>query len=411
MFGQLLTAFQGFFSRAFWFGAFLPVAVGAGLHLAIADLAFPDLLPLDAWLEAGLGDKATSLTLLVVGLVIVAYILGPFPPLIRSFLDGTLMPDWLHDWLRRDRHATWQKANEKLEIAKKDYTRFERIVLQELPAIRESAKAGNATNTAADLAAINNAKLAIDGWQTEVADGGLPQQTTVANAIKELKNALEKNASFLPAGDTHFASAEELAKENGRLTELLAKARDEAHYRYQRAVSRYFRLDLYATRAGDARWQVERYTRDTYHGDFDYIWTRVEPLLKNDTETDFSERLSDARALVDFSVLTFALTFMVPLIWLPILLVTESTPWLFLAVGLSAPFVLLFLFELVVRSQIGFGEIVRVAIDQYRLDVLTKMLHQRAPATLAAERALWTELLAATEPGNPTDLSYRYPTT
>jgi hypothetical protein len=38
----ILDTFKGFFSRTFWFGAFLPVAIAAGLHLAIASVVFQE---------------------------------------------------------------------------------------------------------------------------------------------------------------------------------------------------------------------------------------------------------------------------------------------------------------------------------------------------------------------------------
>jgi hypothetical protein len=33
---DIFTTFKGFFSRTFWFGSFLPVAIFAGIHLLVA---------------------------------------------------------------------------------------------------------------------------------------------------------------------------------------------------------------------------------------------------------------------------------------------------------------------------------------------------------------------------------------
>jgi hypothetical protein len=61
---------------------------------------------------------------------------------------------------------------------------------------------------------------------------------------------------------------------------------------------------------------------------------------------------------------------------------------------------MLFLYELVVQSQSVFGEIVRAAIDKYRLNVLTDVMRQSLPASLAAERLLWQRLSLTSEPRN-----------
>jgi hypothetical protein len=158
---------------------------------------------------------------------------------------------------------------------------------------------------------------------------------------------------------------------------------------------------------GDARRLAERYSEDTYRVDFDYVWTRIQMLLPND-DSGFPQRLSDAQSQVSFSVLALMLALTVPLAWLPILFVTANTPWLFLTIGILSPLVLLFFYYLVVQSQSVFGEVVRVAIDKYRLQVLTEIMRQPLPATLAAERILWKGLKQASEPGNQFDLAFTH---
>jgi hypothetical protein len=164
------------------------------------------------------------------------------------------------------------------------------------------------------------------------------------------------------------------------------------------------------TRVGDARLLAERYSEDTYRVDFNYLWPRIQLLLPKADE-GFFQRLQDAQSQVEFSVLALVLALTVPFVWLPVLLFISTTPWLFLVIGLLSPFALLFFYELVVQSQSVFGEVVRVAIDKYRLSVLTEVMRQPMPATLAAERALWARLRQASEPGNEADLSYMHKTT
>jgi hypothetical protein len=102
------------------------------------------------------------------------------------------------------------------------------------------------------------------------------------------------------------------------------------------------------------------------------------------------------------------LTLTLPLVWLPWLVSIAGSPWLFLIIGIAAPFVVSFFYRLAVEAQFGFGEALKVAIDRYRLDLL-KILHQPAPPTLAVERTLWYRLEQATRDGAAIDLSYRHP--
>jgi hypothetical protein len=47
----------------------------------------------------------------------------------------------------------------------------------------------------------------------------------------------------------------------------------------------------------------------------------------------------------------------------------------------------------VVASQIGLGEVAQGIVDRFRFEVL-KMLHIKPPATLAAEREIWSTMAA-----------------
>lgn len=403
MFNQILTAFQGFFSRSFWFGSFLPVALAAALHLVIAANAFPALVPLKTWLEAGLSDTATMFTIVVAALVVLAYALTPFIPLIRGILDGHLLPDWLHDRLRTNRIPQWRTANVKLEAAKGDYGAFALMSRTEIPKFWAAEETGCALGNAGDKPSIDRAVQAIKDMQDEMHLTRLPYQETARTAGAALIHALTNNASKLRPGHADGTNARALAQAKSTLISLIDEAMTESAYRIARVASRYHRIDLLPTRVGDARRFAERYSEDTYQVEFNYVWPRIQMLLKDDDA--FSQRLSDAQSQVNFSALAFALTLTVPLVWLPVLLFAANAPWLFLAIGLLSPLIAFFLYELIVQSQSVFGEIVRVAVDKHRLPVLTRLMRQPLPATLAAERILWDGLRQASEPGNRVDLT------
>jgi hypothetical protein len=411
MFNQILTAFKGFFSRSFWFASFLPVATIAALHIAIAEMAFPGLIPVRKLLDADVGEKLSAASLFVAALVVLAYTLAPLTPLFRDMLDGRSLWPWLHNLLRTARIADWQRAKSEMQAASRAYGRFDSMYRKQIPKISGAAEAGNKLAKVMDAASIKTAAEATRALQTQMQSSRLPDFPAAQDAVDKLVLSLQQNASNLNDENSKLLDG---TKE--LLIALIDDARAEAAYHRGMISSKNridllpTRLDLLPTRVGDARRITERYSEDTYYVHFDYVWTRIEMLLPKD-DTSFLQRLGDAQSQVGFSVLALLLTFSVPLVWLPILVVCDTTPWLFLGIGVLSPALVLFLYELVVQSQSVFGEVVRAAIDKYRLNVLSDVMRQPLPTTLAAERALWRGLALASEPGNEVNASLSHKAT
>src|SRR5215211_8078207 len=116
MLSQYINVFQGFFSRAFWFGAFLPVALFAFVHLAIAWLAFGDAVPLVAWLKEE-QSKLALFPAIFVALVVLGYVLSPMVSLFRDLLDGSALPASWHDALRNGRTPALNTIRDEVDIA------------------------------------------------------------------------------------------------------------------------------------------------------------------------------------------------------------------------------------------------------------------------------------------------------
>ena len=114
IFGQVFSAFQSLLSRAFWFGSFLPVALFAALNLMLAPTVFPSAPKLEDVIKADWGWMPAVL----VGLVIVAYALGPLIPLFRELLDGRGLPDIVQRALIRRPEKERQRAEDDLNTAR-----------------------------------------------------------------------------------------------------------------------------------------------------------------------------------------------------------------------------------------------------------------------------------------------------
>lgn len=388
MFNQLITTFQGFFSRAYWFGSFLPVAVVAGLHLLLLELAFPATANVMQFLEKGFADTASTFTLFFVALVILAYALTPITPLVRGWLDGRLMQDWLHDHLRKERITKRLGAHEALKQLWETYARFASLSSVDNTTLPDAAAQGDKDPVKSDQSTVATARASLETIEQEVARKLLPNLKNAQKAFEDMKHALETNSS---RGDT--PAAKTLDALHRRLITLLDEATEEAQYRYDRADARTPSAVLRPTRIGDTRQATEAYCETVYKVDFDYLWPRIQMLVLAKTD-DFATRLGDAEARLNFAVLTLALMASVPLVWFPVILSFQLSLWLFLGVAVVSPILMLFLREMVVQSQNMLGSLVRVAVDKYRLRVLTEIAHQPMPNTLEEERRLWEALMA-----------------
>jgi hypothetical protein len=195
-----------------------------------------------------------------------------------------------------------------------------------------------------------------------------------------------------------------------RTIQLLQDARRDADHRWRTLAVRHRGLalnDPQATQIGDARVLVQSYPSNVYGVDFDYVWPRLQLVVPKDSP--LNERIATAQGQVDFAVLTLSLSLLFSLFWLPLLAVYAASPWPVLLLGAAMPLVVLFFYQLLFESEAAFGEVVKLVIDQHRLDLLTKVLRQPMPATLFAERRLWERLVLAEQPGTGTDLTYRHP--
>jgi hypothetical protein len=404
MFNQILAVFQGFLSRAFWFGNFLPVVIVAALHIGLAAIQFPE-----AGLLAKFVDNPTALAVAFVSLVVLAYALAPLIPLFRDILDGRLLWTWLNDELRRERVIEARRIIGEFAEAGQLAGEFDWFSRNQRDWFDQASRRGDdpgrrewrniVLGTPFDETAIRTAEQAVAALRWQVEAARLPSTTLGQDAFTKLAQALERNP-----GNTRLVNC------RSELEKLFADATSEIQHRWVALVKRYkerFELENpAATRIGDARQLTERYSLNAYQVDFDYIWPRLQLVLPD--QNPFRDQLVASKAQLDFAILSLVLILTLPLVWLPWLAWTAGSPWLFLVVGVATPFVVSFFYRLSVEAQFGFGDTLKTAIDRYRLDLL-KILRQPVPPNLSTERALWQQLDGATRGGAPIDLSYRHP--
>jgi hypothetical protein len=416
---EIIGVFKGFFSRAFWFGSFLPVAIFGFIHLAIAWWVLPDV-PLAEWAKAN-ASTLTYFPVTFAALIVLAYALTPLVPLARGLLDGSLLPERWHDALRSEHMTTARAVRRKINEAFALFNELGYLNSKQIADIWTARGRGNAAGGITDEAAIDQATRAIGTLQRRFDTGDLPGKDALKDGVDKLVAALQINATELPAGPAPTAAqrnaAQRLDAAQLQLVELLKDAEADAEHRYHALETRHSRLaydNPQATRMADTRVLMESYPAKAYGVDFAYIWPRLQLVIPQQAAqgegASFGEKLAAARSQIDFAVLSLALALTIPLIWLPYLAWTADNPTKFLVIGAAAPLVAAFFYHVAVESQIAFGEVMKTAIDSHRLKLLSDNLRQPLPATLSAERELWGRLQGIDQV-RAYELVYRHPKT
>lgn len=430
-FNSVYTALQGFFSRSFWFAAFLPVALFALVHVVLATLAlgpiavFGVTISLSGNIDAA--QFATAGPAIIVGLIVIAYAVTPLMPRFRGLLDGTLLPAEIHDWLRGIRRNDANTLSKTIDDRLSDLTSLDTMLKEYDPEdspFRRAYREALTKATSPEAARVQKANQSLIA-----AKKAIDERELMAQAVRQAKDdvlaALAVNnpdsialarlmlpAPLDPAIAVVCTQTDELAS---RYEDILSTAHREALYAYE-IVKERVRVAAAlkkprATLIGDARYVVESYASDVYRAEFDYLWPRLLVAIRAEKADDpVLTAIENARAQADFAILSFVLVLTIPAIWLPTLLVRGGPAWLFLAIGAATPVMLTFFYELVFENQLAFGDVIKSTIDKYRLLVF-KMLGLAQPTSRSGERLLWEQVRLAEEDGRTTDLIYVPPKT
>ena len=205
---------------------------------------------------------------------------------------------------------------------------------------------------------------------------------TLRAAVDAVVNALKENDA---------TQVEDLADIDSRMRDAIGAMRNNAQARNQRLLERLNAMpqDMRPTDIGNARYRSERYSQNVYNANFEFLWSRVQTVIPENDPA--AKRIEAARSLLDFAVLSLVLGVALLTIWLPLLALEGNALVPFLLLGTLGPVVVRLIYQLVIEAQISLGEVAQGAVDRFRFDAL-KMLHIKPPATLSAEREIWSTL-------------------
>jgi hypothetical protein len=244
-FNSVYAALRGFFSQGFWFATFLPVTVFAALHVVVAICVVGPInlpgLTLSFENPKFTGDVAVIGLVVVLALVVVGYALLPLMPHFRGLLDGSQLPEWLHQWLRPQRLAFARATRRGIKDAFDDIGSVSDLRDDahddhgRLPAAYQKARSNP---SAQNQNVVNDAKAELGKFQAALSAESLLAPVAL-NAVNSVLLALALNnpdpqalaGQGFPLSADEIGIATETNKVADDLEELLNEATREAIYR------------------------------------------------------------------------------------------------------------------------------------------------------------------------------------
>jgi hypothetical protein len=168
---------------------------------------------------------------------------------------------------------------------------------------------------------------------------------------------------------------------------------DDLRLRYPRNVE-----DVRPTRLGNALTTMESWSNERYHLDSQTMWSELQGVASDNLRRD----MDDGRAPVDFFVSSIAHASLLSVSGIFVGLATPQRQAL--AIGLLAAATIPVSYRLAVSNTLDWAQSVKALVNLSRTD-LAKRLGLEMPATLEAEREMWTGHLYVVELADDADVA------
>jgi hypothetical protein len=160
---------------------------------------------------------------------------------------------------------------------------------------------------------------------------------------------------------------------------------------------------LAPTAMGNIALSVRSYALSRYQLNVETFWTRLQKSMQGEA---FYTVLQESKLQLDFLVSMFWLTVTSTAGWLIALALIGHSVGLYLAIAIAGPLALWALYRLSLQNYRAFADLMRSAVDMYRLRLL-KELQLREPTSSRDEAALWQALQDRMDYGKDFNLGYR----
>jgi hypothetical protein len=205
--------------------------------------------------------------------------------------------------------------------------------------------------------------------------------------------SLNQNPQKPVATEPMYRAAQKLDSLHGEMIDVLAPyaikmAQSQEAHAFDVRDKLFGQAELAPTRLGNDVAALRSYCETRYGFEFDFFWPRLQQVIKND---NLAKALTGAKIQVDFFVLSFTLTVLFIAIWLIILAVWGRSFGALMTVVAAGPAVAAMWLWMIHESYSAYAELVRVAIDLSRFDLL-QALRRPLPESANAERQVWDQM-------------------
>lgn len=414
MLSTVLDRLTSLTSKYFVVSAFVPVLAFAFVNGA---LMYGQYGWFQRWVrpQVTTSIRAFDLAIVLIFLAVAAYVLSAINGFLRQLLEARYVAgsSRFGVWLRAGQVKRYHACRQRYLTARTSVTALGSVAWA--ARLAAAAKMGAEKFPGRNYYAPNRdaAGILIPRLAAKVDAGERVSAGEVQKAAAELETALAMNDVNVRDG------ANDLAEDRRRLLKIIdAVMNDWSAYEVGTAdyLQARFGVGLVdgagstgiaATAFGNVAASMDAYAMSRYRVNLNTFWSRLQSVVQE--HAGFFATLQEAKAQLDFLVSIVWLAAITTAVWLVVLPATGHDWRIFLAVAAGGPLVMQLAYRAAIENYVAFGEIVRTAIDLYRLELLDALSIAR-PMRLAQERELWEALQRITTFGQGwVDISYQPP--
>jgi hypothetical protein len=320
---------------------------------------------------------------------------------LREFLEGRFWPRALSAAFTESEQGRLRSLNEaysRLQASRRTLDRKGNQWTQRLKAARETLPKPEACR----YDPTGPVASEIDALRRRRRRGELILEAQLARAVQLLAVELRDNPILSSSGPDGQLNDDQV-EVNALIGYAGAKTKQEIIRLFNERQFNFPDTILAPTEMGNIALSIRSYALSRYQLNVESFWTRLQKVMQSDP---FYAVLQDAKVQLDFLVSMFWLSAVSTMAWLIALAVLGHSLELYLAIALVGPFSMWALYRLTLQNYRAFADLMRSAIDMYRLRLL-KELQLPEPTSSREEAALWQALQNRMDYGKDFNLSYR----
>lgn len=405
MFGTVVEKLQDLLPKRFLLASFIPVLLFCclnGLLLYSQDPGFREFA--DRFLLAD--DSAESTlrhdVLVFLALLITSFMFSMINTRLREILEGEHWPRALRRPFTRQQYAAMTFLMKEYEWADRQHTDISHAKAS-WDKLLGDARQHPPDHKPSTYSRRSRAGRRMARLERAMRSGQLMCKEDLDRAATELAKALEDaDMNVPPTRATQLLDEHQGLFQDKIAPYALERLSEEINVLFNKRQFDFPDRLVAPTAMGNVARSIRSYAYSRYRMNIDVLWTRIQKVMQDEA---YYSVLQDAKTQVDFLVSVIWLTIVSIGFWLTYLLWVGHGALLFLAIGIGGWIALVVLNELARQNYRAFADLVRSAIDLYRIPLL-KDLRVSLPVDPLHERKIWPEIQKQLGYGEAVGLPY-----